>query len=236
MINTSRQNTSHKIFALTVALICLIFALWSALWLWSSVLTLRPEAIINQWEKDLGDFDKALAVEMIKRLNQSIAINNSDAKTHLLLAKYYELLAQNQVNQYSTLAEQAFKSAVKHQPTWDYTWSSLASFYSKQEPLNEVKLISSLSKAMLLGPYEHKNQKLLIPLIFKHWQLLSNIESEKLIATKVIKNALKYHITALHTLNSAKEYQQLSILEPMLSQQWHKKRLKKYLREDANDR
>ena len=221
----------------------MVFALWSLLWFWSSVLTVRPEAVITQWEQNKEEINQALAVTMIARLKQSIAINPLDANSHLLMARYYEALINIELNnkgntkpnQYTELAEQEYKNAIKHQPSWDYAWGKLANFYSNQEQLNEANLMHALSKAMLLGPYERKNQSVIIPLLFKHWQLIESNKQDLAQATKIIKHALKYHTHALLTLNSAKKYNQLSTLAPMLTKKWHKNRLNKYLKEVAND-
>ncbi len=180
---------------------------------------------------------------MIARLKQSIAINPLDANSHLLMARYYEALTNSEPNSkaitkpihYTELAEQEYKSAIKHQPSWDYAWGKLANFYSKQEQSNEINLMHALSKAMLLGPYERKNQEVIIPLIFKHWSLIAKNKQERIQAIKIIKHALKYSTHVHLTLNSAKKYLQLTTLAPMLTKKWHKNRLKKYLREAAND-
>jgi len=252
---TSPQFKHSKVPAITAAIICIIFALWSATWFWASVLTVRPEAVITQWEQNKEKPNQELALSMISRLNTSIDINPLDANTHLLLARFYEKLADldfadladladienaanvesNSPNQYNKLAELEYKNAIKNQPSWDYAWGKLANFYSNQQPLNNANIMNALSKAMLLGPYERKNQKVIIPLIFKHWPLIASNKEELIQATKIIKHALKYHTHALLTLNSAKKHQQLNTLAPMLTKKWHKNRLNKYLRETKND-
>ncbi|HBY86826.1 MAG TPA: hypothetical protein DEO86_13240 [Colwellia sp.] len=218
---------------------CIIFALGSVILFWSSVITVRPEAIITKWEQNKEEVNQALAISMIARLNQSIAINPLDANSHLLLARYYEALTNtetnSETNQYTEFAEQSYKIAIKHQPSWDYAWAKLANFYSNQQPPNKINLMHASSKAMLLGPYERESQKVIIPLLFKHWPLITNNKLAQAQATKIIKHALKHHTHALLTLNSAKKYNQLTTLAPMLTKKWHKNRLKKYLREATND-
>lgn len=236
---TSLQSKSLKLPAIIVSAVCITFALLSIFLFWSSVLTVRPEAVITQWEQNKENINQELAVKMVTRLEQSIAINPLDANSHLLMARYYETLTSSETNtepsQYSELAQQEYKSAIKHQPSWDYAWAKLASFYSDQQQINEANFMHALSKAMLLGPYERKNQAIIIPLIFKHWSLIENNKQAQIQATKIIKHALRYNTHALLTLNSAKKYKHLSTLAPMLTQKWHKNRLKKYVREAAND-
>ena len=218
---------------------CITFALGSMILFWSSVITVRPEAVITQWDQNKEEIDQALAITMIARLKQSIAINPLDANSHLLLARYYETLTNNKPNtelsKYSDLAEKSYKIAIKHQPSWDYAWAKLASFYSDQQQLNEINLMHALPKAMLLDPYERANQQVIIPLLFKHWSLIANNKQAQTQATKIIKHALRYYPHSSLTLSSAKKYQRLTELAPLITKQWQKNRLKKYVREAADD-
>lgn len=256
MITTSQQ-TKHKkhskIPSIIAAVICLIFALWSILWFWSAVLTVRPEKVITQWEEKKENIEPELAQTMITRLKQSIAINPIDANSYLLMAKYYQLLEHSEkeanteanieanieenknTSPYNTLAEQAYINAIKHQPSWDYAWAELAQFYSNQQTLNEAKLKTALSNAMLLGPYENKSQLILIPLIFKHWPLIANNKKDQRQAIELINHAFKYANAQL-ILNSAKKHQKLTILAPLLTKQWHKNVAIKFLKETDNDK
>ena len=230
------QPKYSKVTAITATIICSAFALWSLVWFWSSVLTVRPEVVITQWEHSSEKVNQELAIQMIARLKQSIAINPLNANSQLLLARYYEALTSAEPNQYSPLVEQAYKKAIKHQPSWDYAWTRLAIFYSNQKVVNEAKLITALSTAMSLGPYESKSHPLLIPLIFKHWQLITSNKQTKHQeqAIKIVKHALSYS-HALLTLNSAKKYQQLTTLAPLLTKQWPKNFVKKHLKVATND-
>ena len=218
---------------------CIIFALGSVILFWSSVITVRPEAVITKWEQNKEEVNQALAITMIARLEQSIAINPLDANSHLLLARYYEALTNSEpnteTNQYTEFAEQSYIIAIKHQPSWDYAWAKLANFYSNQQSLNKINLMHALSKAMLLGPYERESQKVIIPLLFKHWSLIASNKQAKTQATKIIKHTLRYYPHSSLTLSSAKKHQQLTELAPLLTKQWQKNRLNKYLREAAND-
>ncbi|MBL0709550.1 MAG: hypothetical protein JJV99_00835 [Colwellia sp.] len=45
-----------------------MFALWSAAWFWASVLTVRPESIITQWEQNEENSDQELALSMLARV------------------------------------------------------------------------------------------------------------------------------------------------------------------------
>jgi hypothetical protein len=244
------NNKGSKFLAISAGLICLALALCSALWLWSSVLTVRPEQVISQWEKDQTTINIEMAESFIPRLERSIALNPLDANTSFLLARLYELLAKTQnKHKYSTLAENGYKAAIKKQPTWDYAWAKLANFYSNLVDINSAtksqmsqiahsqKLTQALMQAIKLGPYEDKNQKLIIPLIFKHWFILqaetANRNQLQKQVKATIKHALKYHSNALLTLDSAKKYNKLEELGPLLEQKWHINRLNKYKKQLA---
>ena len=251
LTTTQKQEKNQiysKAFPIIAAIFCMVFALWSALWFWSSVLTVRPETVITEWERDNNEYiNQVLALKMLTRLEQSIAINPLDANSHLLMARYYEALAHNKPlqesndtkkiksNNYSEQAEKEYKLTIKHQPSWDYAWAKQANFYSHESKLNETAFIHAISKAMLLGPYEGKTQAVIIPLIFKHWSLLFKNKKNQEQAIRIIKHALKFHINALITLDAAKKYQRLAELAPLLTKKWHKNRLKKYLRETTHE-
>lgn len=227
---------------------------------------MRPEAVLTQWQENIKanekskaaqikagivqsanseentasieeEYNPALALKMVARLNQSLDINPLDANSHLLIASYYQLLANNTPGEYkkfTMLAAASYQQAIQHQPTWDYAWAKQANFYSNQLPINQAAVELALSKAVLFGPFERKTQEILIPLIFKHWPLLFDNKKNQEQSIKVIKHALKYSYANL-TLTSAKKYQRLTEIEPLLTKQWHKNRIKKYLREAAND-
>jgi tetratricopeptide (TPR) repeat protein len=184
---------------------------------------------------------------MITRLEQSIAINPLDANSHLLMARYYEALAHNRppkesndtkkiksIN-YSEQAEKEYKLTIKHQPSWDYAWAKQAYFYSNQAELSETDFIHAISKAMLLGPYEKQTQLIIIPLIFKHWTLVVKNKEIKERAIKIIKHTLKHDNLTVFTIDSAKKHQKLKELAPLLTKQWHKNKLQRYLKEVTNE-
>jgi hypothetical protein len=163
------------------------------------------------------------------------------------MARYYEALTHNQqkkqpdntsndkVSDYSKLAEQEYKIAIAHQPSWDYAWAKLANLYSNQLELNKTNFMLSISKAMLLGPYEKQTQIVIIPLIFKHWSILFNNNQTHDEIIRIIKHTLKHNNLAVFTIDSAKKYQRLKELAPLLTKQWHKNKLLRYLKEAANE-
>jgi hypothetical protein len=234
--STYKNKNTATLF---VGIVCLVLAIWSVLWFWASILTVRPEKIVTQWEQGKLIFDEQLASELIAPLKQSLAINSLDANTQMILARIYERLANNSDKKqldYNALAEQQYNKAILNQPTWDYAWARLANFYNRQQTTNTINreelVVGALTKAIDLGPYETNTQKMTIPLIFEHWKLLASSKNGAQME-KVIQHALKYHTNALLTLDSAKQHEKLDVLEPLLSQQWHINRLKKYRNEIA---
>jgi hypothetical protein len=224
----SQQSKIIKLAIIFPAIICVIFTLWTLLWLWSSILTIAPEAIITEWEQSYTkEINQPIALEMLEQLKISIIINPFDANSHLLLARYYEALT------YNKRAEKAYINATAYQPSWDYAWARKANFYSNLPKLNPNIFMHALSKAMLLGAYETKNQHVIVPLIFKHWSLLSNNKAQ---AIKIIKHSLKFHTYATFVLQAANKYQHLATISPLITKKWQKNQLKKYLEETKNDK
>jgi hypothetical protein len=240
VLASPQQPKTLRNIVIVTSVISLVFVLLSALWFWSIVLTLRPEAVISGWEKSNNEeINQELALKMIARLEHAIAINPLDANSHLLLARFYEILTHNEqkdkLNSYNKYAEHEYNLAVTYQASWDYAWSKQANFYSNQTVLNEKNFMYAISKAMLLGPYERKTQEVIIPLIFKHWRILYNNDKTQVQITKIIKNVFKYPIHSLLAINSAKKYHHLTKLLPYVTLKWQKNRLNKYLKEAANE-
>jgi hypothetical protein len=236
------NNKGTKFLAISAGLICLALALCSALWLWSSVLTVRPEKLLSQWQQKPAEFDKALATSLLPRLKQSLAFNASDANSYFLLAGLYQLLAEhggetgdkpnNQQQDYFDLAEANYKKALQQQPTWDYAWAKLASFYNNNN--YQVKLtLPVLNQAMLLGPYELETQKILIPLIIEHWAFVSEVPAMSEQAEKILRQSLKFGTNARLVLEAAKQFNKLDELTTLVTTHSHINRLKKYKKEHA---
>lgn len=207
----------------------IIFALGSASLFWASVLTVRPAKTLEMWESQQKSYDIHLAESFISRLDHSISLNPFDANPYFLKARFYEMMGADGDNHLFSVAEESYKQAIKMQPTWDYAWARLANLYS-QGNLNKQS-VSFLKEAVYLGKYEYKTQKYVIPLIFKHWGLLSS--NGKLLANekRVIEHALNHHNHALLVLDSAKKFNRLDELEPMLKKKWHQNKLIKYRNE-----
>jgi hypothetical protein len=251
------NNKHSKFLPILAGILCLALALWAVLWSWSALITIRPANLLSQWQQKPAEFDALVATTLIPRLNNSLLLNPSDANVYLVLATLYQLLAehegaagnelnnqhtqnvnrsqneitsQEQNQSYLGLAEANYKKAIQHQPTWDYAWAKFALFYSNNNSQKKMT-IQSLNQAMLLGPYENATQKIVIPLIFKHWQRVSQIPTSLKQAEDMIKHALKFNTHAHLTLNAAKQFNKLDQLAPLLSQQGHKNRLEKYKKE-----
>ena len=238
--NKVLRISSGRSLTILLGIVCLILAVWSAIIVWSTILTIRPEKTITYWQKNNSEFNLVLANKMITRLKRSISLNPSDANTHLVLAQFYQYLTQSDTNeipkkntkQNNLLAEQEYKEAIENQPSWDYAWAKLANFYSKRKDINDESLISAISQAMLLGPYEGRTQKIIIPLIFKHWHSLQISHKRQL--TQLIKVALKGYTSSLLILDSANKYNKLNDLMPLLEKKWHKDRVEKYMKQSMN--
>ena len=236
---TTSQTKGFNLPAITAITVCIIFALWSGLWFWASALTVRPEAVINQWEQNLANNTEALSLEasaeqhalalkMIDRLKRSIAINPLDARTNFLLARLYELLTITQKKpNYILLAELNYKNAIRKQPTWDLAWARVARVYDKQK--KEHLALSALTVGLTLGSYEVESERILIPLIFKYWDSLSDIDLIQ--SKKIIQYCLKidHGFTAQFKemiFKNAVNYGHKEKIKPLL---WNQKQLEELI-------
>jgi hypothetical protein len=253
---TSQSHNKTKLLPLLIGLFCIILAIGSTLWFWSALITIRPLKLITAWEQQSSAFEPILAIELIPRLEQSIAINPLRAESYITLARLYEQLVHNsdlvndnksdttnspapnqqqtrnqQPNQnHLNLAELNYNLAIQQQPTWDYAWARLAAFYSHSRKQEQLTL-KVLSRAMLLGPYESKTQKIIIPLIFEHWALINKTQDMGEQAEKIVRRALNSYPHVHLVLSAAKEFNKFDELAPLLSKQWQKNSLKRYQNE-----
>ena len=233
---TPLQSTPSKLPTIIAAIICMAIALWSALWLWSSVLTVRPEAVITQWEQNKEEINQELAVKMISRLKQSLSLNPIDANTHFILARFYEQLVFTETDEksqvYIQLAEKEYKEAISNQPTNGYLWAKLANFYSVTSPIDQ-KLINALDLAIQYRKYERETQEVIIPLLLKYWYELP--EKITLQGKNLIRHAFKHRINARSLLLQAKNTNTLTILNPLLTKKRHKKWVIRYQKQLVNE-
>lgn len=204
---------------------CIIFALWSALWFYSSVLTVRPEKVITQWEKKLKIVDETLLNRMITRLKLSLLLNPTDANTHFILARFYEQLAvtetdtDKKLQKYIQLAEYEYKKAISKQPSNGYLWAKLANFYSVTSQVDQV-IFNALYLAIEYRKYERETQEVIIPLLLKYWDKLPN--KIKNHSENLIRHAFKHRINASSLILQAKSTKTLTIINPLLTKKWHK--------------
>lgn len=233
---TPLQSTPSKLPTIIAAIICMSIALWSALWFWSSVLIVRPEVVIMQWEQNKVGIDQELAVKMIARLKQSILLNPMDANSHFILARFYEQLVISETNKkpqkHIRLAENEYKEAISSEPTNGYLWARLANFYSIISPINQ-KLINALDLAIQYRKYERETQEVIIPLLLKHWYELPIKTQHQ--SKNLIRHAFKHPISARSLLLQAKKTNTLIIITPLLTKKRHKTWADKYQKQLANE-
>jgi hypothetical protein len=78
-----------------LGVVCIVLAISASLWFWSTLITIRPLKLITAWEQNDVTFEQPLAIKLIPRLEQSLAINPLRAESYLTLARLYEQLAYN---------------------------------------------------------------------------------------------------------------------------------------------
>ncbi|WP_077342089.1 hypothetical protein [Pseudocolwellia agarivorans] len=227
---------------------CVFLAFWCLLWAWASLTTIRVEQDITQWEQNKKTFSVEESHIFESRLLSSLKLNPLSANTHLLLGRLYEqqainILDQSQRNTIES-AEKHYVLALKKQPTWDYAWAKLANYYSHfYEQLNtygniniEKQLQEAINQTIFTGPYERKTQRVIIPLLFKHWSLIAGLPSTKKQAEKVLSQSTRYRENLDLTLKSAKTYNKIHVLKALLSDKKHIKILSKYQKQLEKDK
>lgn len=233
-------TTSKKIQNTIIISTCIGLAFWCLLWAWASLTTVRAEQVITQWEENKAPFSVEESHIFESRLLSSLKLNSLSANTHLLLARLYEQQAINifDQSQRNTIenAEKHYLLALKKQPTWDYAWAKMANYYSNfYEQLNaygniniEKQLQEAINQTIFVGPYERESQRVIIPLLFKHWDFIASSPTIKKQAVKVLINSTSFYNFQHLTLKAAKTYNKIHVLKPLLSDEEQIKILSNY--------
>jgi len=182
----------------------------------TDIVTVLPKNLVHQWEKHLKPFSYQQAIQMIKRLDDSTKIQDHN----LLKAKILEHLAKN-TNE-PIKREKFYIQAKKHyfsntiiEPTKAINWAKIAyinNLYFKKN--KQEKVLSNLFLAIKLGPYEPKNQRVIMPLIFKYWSDIKENKDILIITKSIIKHCLTYKINADIIYRSAKKY---NVIIPLIT-------------------
>ncbi|WP_426370165.1 hypothetical protein [Pseudocolwellia sp. HL-MZ7] len=224
------NNIKHNYPIILVSLTFLALAIWASILSWSEILTIRPQKVLKQLNKT-HHIEPTLINKMIDRVNTSTTLNPSSANNHLILAQLYEYLHEsspekNNIN-YLVLAESEYLKAIYLQPNWDKAWAQLAKFYDKKN--DGYKMLYALEKAMFLGPFEYNIQELILPVIFKYWELVNNSDKNADKIKQILKHIFKYkkkiHLTFTYALKS-KNLEAMKVIEFMTSKKEYKKQLK----------
>lgn len=226
-------------------------SLWALSIAWASIVTVRAENTIIEWEQGKKAFNIEASYSFENRLKSSISINALNSNNYLLLARLYEYRALNATDkneQYKDLflAEQYYIQSIEKQPSSYYTWARFAYFYNKY--INQISIdkknstpkqqliINTITQAIELGAFEAKTQPILIPLIFQHWDILFNKEHVKSTLLKILKTSFKSDTNSLIILNEAKKHHKLYTLKHYITKQWHKNFIKKHIEKSNKNR
>ena len=230
-----------------VIFICVLLAFWSLLWAWASITTIRAEQVITQWEQNKKKFAVDESHRFEARLLNSLKLNPLSANTYLLLGRLYEQQAVNLNSQAQRKAiensEKYYLVTLKKLHTWDYAWSRLANFYSNfygqlnsYDNINvEKKLQEAITQTIFIGPYELESQKTIIPLLFKHWELISKSNTTKEQAEQILLHSTQYRESLYTTLTSAKRYNKIDVLTSLLTNKKHIQTLIHYQKQLEKD-
>lgn len=242
---SNKNNIKNVLFSILFSMIFVGLSLWALSMAWASIITVRAEKTIIEWEQGKKAFNLEASYSFENRLKYSVSINTLNANSHLLLARLYEhraLKTTDKNKQYKdlVLAEKHYINTIEKQPSSYYTWARLAYFYNKyinQIIINKKStvpeqqlIINTIIQAINLGAFEAKSQRILIPLIFQHWDVLFNKEHVKPELLRIIKTPFKNSTNLLMVLNEAKKHNKLYTLKPYVTAQWQKNFLKKHMK------
>lgn len=229
------NKKSIKPALIVVAIIFTLLSIWVCILALSEILTVRPQKTLIQLNKG-NNVEQELTIKMIDRLKFSISLNSHSANSHLLLAQFYnhlyQLKTENSEINYSELAEQEFKEATYLQPTWELAWANLTQFYYQNNDI--TKMLAALENSLSLGPFEDETQKIIIPIIFTHWDLINNSNTNKIKIMKVLKHIFRFKKNQYLTFKLAlesKNIQIIKIVESLIPNNKYKEQLQQRLKE-----
>jgi tetratricopeptide (TPR) repeat protein len=222
-------NIKTKLIAYPLAFLCLYLTYQSFNIGFASLISVRPEQAIVAWEQKDRILVPQEAKAYQKRLESAIEHSPKNAFHKLWLGRLHLIMAKHSnKKQNLDAAKHWFEKSIEQIPTWYESWTYLAMAQLAQgESFDSIN--QSLEQALLLGPYEYSNQKLLIPLIMHNWESLSKSNQKQ--AKKILSHGLKYYSFAKIILDLTKDTGQFELVISLTSSKSHHNRIKKYQKE-----
>ncbi|GAC12897.1 hypothetical protein [Aliiglaciecola lipolytica] len=229
----SKALSTNSASRFVVAILLLAFFFIAFKFFVASLLLVRPENTISQWEKDkqqasLEDTKQILTrIELAEKsavgaftINDPIKIN--ELKSRLFLINTTLEQSQNHYKQAHQFSLQLTELAPSHYLGWtllaqtqlsnpDYNWNDQ----------------NALTRALETGPFERKNQVRLLPLLIEHWSLL-NAKNQEL-ARVMLNSSLNELHTAYVAIRAMRKFNNASTFSELLASSKYHERLAKEL-------
>jgi hypothetical protein len=190
-------------------IIILVIALASLLLTISNLSSILPKNQLVIWEKSNKTFSQPEALKYIDRLKTTLIQSSNNL---LLQARLFESLAVNaktkpQEEKYLSQARKYYFSAAQIKPTFALSWAKSAFIDDKLQSTDEKSILRLLYLAIELGPYEPKNQQVVIPLIYKYWNYIKTDKKIKKISLNILMHSIRYKINSKLVEDNANKYQ-----------------------------
>ncbi|GAB2681966.1 hypothetical protein [Aliiglaciecola aliphaticivorans] len=153
--------------------------------LFSSILIIKPEYTISQWEERKQKLDCTEALQLLERLQR--AENQSFVGIHLidelkineLYSRLYLVLANTKKPNSNLESAKLYATRLIESAPTHYLGYTLLTQSILDSQTDLVDWQSALNKSLTLGRFEIKNQIRLLPIIIQHWENIT-LENKEL--------------------------------------------------------
>lgn len=211
----------YKLFSSIILFIVLLVLLYITLsWSWASISTQRVEVDLARWESDIDSFDKNLAKKYIERTNFAIKLNAYNPSFYLLKIRLINLINSASQEQFSNkYIDNLYRTAIGLTPTSDLLWAKHATFSNSNKDIKQTLI--STETAIALGKYESDSMELIVPIIFEHWEEISNRGKLRVACEELIWWLLEFNDkNTLLVIEWAAKFEQLELLRKHAQHPW----------------
>ncbi|MDO6712869.1 hypothetical protein Q4567_19200 [Aliiglaciecola sp. 2_MG-2023] len=172
-------NYRHSLGRLVIFLALSVFLMIAFKFMMSSILIIKPEYTISQWEDGRGKLDNTEALQILDRIqraeNQSIlGIHFVDElKLNELYTRLYLILAQTQKQNIHLGSAERYATKVIDKAPSHYLGYTLLTQSIVDSQTDHTEWQITLKRSLTLGRFEINNQRRLLPIIIQHWEKLT---------------------------------------------------------------
>lgn len=199
----------------------------------ASLLLVKPENTISQWEKGKANINLVEAEQILTRLVRAetsamgLLKTYDPVKINELRSRLFVLQAKRESPQENYRQAREYASRVTELAPSHYLGWALLAQAQLSDPGYIWKDQNALTKALTTGPFERKNQTRLFRLLIEHWELLSR--ENKQLTWAMHNSALSDRHTAYMVTRTMRKYKKTAIFSELLSSSTNSERLAKEL-------